>query len=106
MFGEGGGRMAGRVYLIHEFNCDLGRPALWDRIRLSLGLTQAVACRDFASVWAAAKPLDPECEELSRMATKLVGPLPSGQAYEIIDRLREVLEEAGLSVSVEEAADD
>jgi hypothetical protein len=98
--------MAGRVYLIHEYNDALCRAALWDRIRLSLGLTRAVACRDFASVWPAAKPLDPEGEDLSQMATKLLGPLPSSQAYEVIDRLRQVLEKAGLSVSVEEVADD
>jgi hypothetical protein len=98
--------MAGRVYLICEHNEALSRPALWGRIRLSLGLSRAVDCRDFASVWAAAKPLDPEGEDLSQMATKLLGPLPSSQAYEVIDRLRQVLEEAGLSVFVEEVADD
>jgi hypothetical protein len=98
--------MAGRVYLICEHNEALSRPALWDSLRLSLGLTQTVNCRDFASVWAAAKPLDPEEEDLSRMATKLLGPLPLSQAYEVIDRMRQVLEEAGLSVSVEEVADD
>jgi hypothetical protein len=98
--------MSGQVYLIHEHNVALGQPALWDRLRMALGLTWAVDCPDFASVWAAAKPLDPECEELSRMATKLLGPMPGSQAYEVIDRLRRVLEEAGVSVSVEEVADD
>ena len=98
--------MAGRLYLICKHNEALSRPLLWDSIRLSLGLTQAVTCRDFASVWAAAMPLDPEGEDLSRMATKLLGPLPLSRAYEVIDRLRQVLEEAGLSVSVEEVADD
>ena len=48
--------MAGRVYLIHEYNDALGRPSLWDSIRLSLGLTQAIDCPAFASVWVAAKP--------------------------------------------------
>jgi hypothetical protein len=98
--------MSGRIYLIHEYNCALSRPALWDRIRLSLGLARAVACRNFASVWASATPLDPQAEELGPMATKLAGPLPSPQAYELINRLRQVLEAAGLSVSVEEVADD
>ena len=98
--------MAGRLYLICEHNEALSRTLLWDSIRLSLGLTQAVDCRAFASVWAAARPLDPEGEDLSQMATKLLGPLPLSRAYEVIDRLRPVLEEAGLSVSVEEVADD
>jgi hypothetical protein len=98
--------MAGRVYLICEHNVALGRPLLWDSIRLSLGLTQVANCRNFASIWAAAKPLDPEEEDLSRMATKLLGPLPLSQAFEVIDRLRQVLEEAGMSVFVEEVADD
>ena len=40
------------------------------------------------------------------MATKLLGPLPLSRAYEVIDRLRQAQEEAGLSVSVEEVADD
>jgi hypothetical protein len=106
MFGEGGDRMSGRVYLIREYNDALSRPALWDRVRMSLGLTRAIDCRAFASVWVAARPPDPEGEELSQEATKLVGPLPWSQAYEVIDRLRRVLEEAGVSVSVEEAADD
>ncbi len=98
--------MAGRVYLVCEYNDAFSRPALWDRIRLSLGLTQVIDCRAFASVWVSARPLAPEAEELSQAATKLVGPLPFSEAYEVIDRLRRVLEEAGLSVSVEEAADD
>jgi hypothetical protein len=51
--------MAGRLYLICEHNEVLSRLLLWDNIRLSLGLTQAVTCRAFASVWAAAMPLDP-----------------------------------------------
>jgi hypothetical protein len=97
--------MAGQLYRICEHNEALSRPLLWDSIRLSLGLTQSVPCRDYASVWAA-MPLDPEGEDLSRMATKLLGPLPLSRAYEVIDRLRQVLEEAGLSVSVEEVADD
>ena len=98
--------MAGQLYRICEHNEALSRPLLWDSIRLSLGLTQAVTCRDFASVWAAAMPLDPEGEDLSRMATKLLGPLPLSRAYEVIDRLRQVLEEAGRSVAVEGVADD
>ena len=98
--------MAGRLYLICKHNEALSRPLLWDSIRLSLGLTQAVTCREFASVWAVAVPLDPEGEDLSRMATKLLGPLPLSRAYEVIDRLRQAQEEAGLSVSVEEVADD
>jgi hypothetical protein len=105
-FGEEGERMAGRIYLIHEYNCDLGQPTLWDEIRLSLHLTGTIDCRNFAIVWVTSKPLDPEGEELSQMATKLVGPLPSSQAYELIDQLRQVLEEVGLSVFVEEVADD
>jgi hypothetical protein len=84
LFG-GGDRMAGRLYLICKHNEALSRPLLWDSIRLSLGLTQAVTCRDFAPVWAAALPLDPEREDLSRMATKLLGPLPLSRAYEVID---------------------
>jgi hypothetical protein len=98
--------MAGQVYLICEHNVALGRPALWGSILLSLGLSQTVDCRAFASVWASARPLDPEGEDLSQMATKLLGPLPLSRAFEVIDRLRQVLEEAGLSVSVEEVADD
>jgi hypothetical protein len=39
-------------------------------------------------------------------ADRAAGPLPISQAYEIVDRLRRVLEEAGLSVSVEEVPDD
>jgi hypothetical protein len=73
--------MAGRLYLICEHNEALSRPLLWDSIRLSLGLTQAITCRDFASVWAAAVPLDPEGEDLSRMATKLLGPLPLSRVF-------------------------
>jgi hypothetical protein len=74
--------------------------------RLSLGLVRAVACRDVATVWASTRPPDDNEEVMERQATRLVGPVPSDQAHAFINRLRKVLEEAGLTVRVDVAADD
>ena len=50
----------GHVHLIYEHNCYIGGPSWWDWLRMDLGLATAVACRDFGSVWVAARPLGPE----------------------------------------------
>ena len=99
--------MTGQLFLIHEHNDAISNPRLWDRNPV---LARPAPRPSLAGISPpSGSPRSPSTrrgEDMSQMATKLVGPLPSAQAREIIDRLRWCWKRRGCPCSSKKAADD
>ena len=94
------------ITLIREINCYDSTPSAVNRIRLATGLASSVPCRTYASVWLAFAPLDRVVHDYTKLATRIIGPVPADQAESVIQQLEMAFESAGFHVTIDTTADD
>jgi hypothetical protein len=96
------------VHVIFECNCHIGKPSLWDSLRLSLGLTKAISVPMFASIWVSPRKLElvEDVEDYETSARKIAGPLPWAEAEALLAQLRELPANSGLRAAESTVADD
>ena len=96
------------VTIIHEANCRESQPSLKDRLRLKFGLADSVGCESYSSVWLAFPPFDPDRDDqdYTKMATKIVGPIPGHKAESVIQQLQDAFMRGGFQTRVEIFPDD
>ena len=95
-----------RLYLIYEVNCYIAQPTLADRAKMALRLIDSAPVADFGSVWIAGGSYDPDNDDYETCAFKLIGPVPGDEATRYLERLRSILEAAGVEIVQETVADD
>ena len=83
------------VFLIHETNCYLSNPSLWNRLLLGVRLIEQAPCRDVSSLWIAFPPFDPDSSDYTTDATRLIGPVPDTKTETLIRQLTSAFARAG-----------
>jgi len=82
------------------------KPRVWLVIEIHCDTSPSAGSAETASVWVSGRPLSPDKELADDVARKLIGPLPYSEAKQTAQVLRHELEEAGVEVILDWAADD
>jgi len=94
-----------RIYLIVEFNCYETEACEHPWIRRIMGLS-TTRSTDRRSLWLATDPYDPNEDDYTKTAVKIIGPTYPETVEGLALQLRQLFDRAGFPVIEEAAADD
>ena len=98
-----------RVTIVDEFNCyEPHNGSRWEHFLFRLGLKKTFSFPGHRTIYLCPVEFDVEHEEheASEMGTRVIGPVHSDVAEQVLRGLVEGLREAGIEVEVEHVADD